>query len=256
MRNKQLFYMGLLALCCLMSACNRKEPLPEPSAEEEKAETEAALPEETPVVPTETPAKEPVPTEPAGEPGFFWTDGTLFCRDEDGALLRDTEKDGLYFSESGAYTSGSETLDALVSETLSKLMDENPDHDAEALLRDVYDFMVSDSFSYLGRRADAAEGSPWEQEAAVIMLETGMGNCHHYAAAFWALARGLGYPAITHTNPSGQRHSWTEIEIDSVRYVFDPQLAVHWKDERFMLTYDQCRQKNYTVYFSGVTAGY
>lgn len=258
----------LLVICCLTSVgCSGREQLSEPTMAVENIETADGCPESLPPEPTIAPAEKAPSSEPVAEtspegdekpgaPGFFWEDGVLFCRDENGVLLRDAEKDSLYFSESGAYTSGSETLDILVAETLSKLISENPGHEREELLRDVYDVLVSDRYSYLGLRVDAVEGEPWEAEAAVTMLEGGRGNCHHYAAAFWALSRGLGYPAITHTNPSGQRHSWTEIEIDSVRYIFDPQLAVHWKDERFMLSYDQCRQKNYTVYFSGVTAGY
>ena len=243
MRRKRLSCALLfLALLCFFAAgC--------------KAEAETSAPTEAPIVTAAPPTSEPTPEltpEPredsGGEPGFFWVDGVLYCRDENGVLLCDREQDGLYFSESGAYTSGNEELDALVAATLAPILAKHPEHRDTELLRDVYDFMV-ENYSYLGRRIDAAEGTPWETEAAVVMLETGMGNCNYYAAAFWALARGLGYNAVTHTNPNGQRHSWTEIEIDSVPYVFDPQLAVHWKDERFMLSYEECRRRNYTVYF-------
>ena len=224
----------LAALCLFAAGCKAEAAPP------------AEITEETAAPTTPEPTSEP--EEERGEPGFFWVDGTLYCRDETGTLLRDTEQDGLYFGESGAYTSGNEELDALVAATLAPILAEHPEHSGTELLRDVYDFMV-ENYSYLGRRIDAAEGQPWETEAAVIMLETGKGNCNFYAAAFWALARGLGYNAVTHTNSFGQRHSWAEIEIDSVPYVFDPQLAVHWNDDRFMLSYDECRRRNYTVYF-------
>ncbi len=237
--------LSLLILCltlgCLLPADAEKTPAEPPLSEQ------AEPCENTDFIAVEEATEEPA--ELPGEPGFFWVEGALYCRGEDGMLLCGEEKDGLFFTENGAYSSGSEELDTLVAQTLDAIMEANPEHSGTELLRDVYDYLLKNC-AYLGKRAPAADGTFWETEAALEMLKTGKGNCHHYAAAFWALSRGLGYNAVTHTNRNGQQHSWTEIEIDSVPYIFDPQLAAHWMDDRFMLSYETCRKRNYSVYAS------
>ena len=107
-----------------------------------------------------------------------------------------------------------------------------------------YDY-VHDSFSYLGRRHVVQEGVDWSIEEAKLIFESGKGSCYHFAAAFRALARRLGYPAYTilrslDGDPANV-HAWTDIVIDGTPYVFDPQLHQRYGNERFMLSYEQAR---------------
>lgn len=174
------------------------------------------------------------------EAGMFNRDGYLYCCDEAGQLIKDTYVGPLYFGADGQYTSGDAELDTYVADILSQLYEENPGS-REAMLRQIYDY-VKNSFRYLGRNHYEEGATGWEIDDAKVMFETGLGNCYNFAGAFWALARGLGYPAVTICKPLdkiGGVHGWTEIEIDGIPYIFDPQLEMNFNNNRFMLTYEE-----------------
>ena len=58
------------------------------------------------------------------------------------------------------------------------------------------------------------------------MFQTGKGNCYNFAAAFWALARGVGFDAVCCSGLVGvdrNPHCWVVIEIEGTPYIFDPE---------------------------------
>ena len=182
-------------------------------------------------------------------PGVFLRSGSLYCCGQDGLLLRDTDVGPLYFGADGRYTSGDSELDADVSGIILELCAQHPEaeQDREVLLRLIYEY-VRDSFRYLSRNHYAEGAAGWEIEDAKVMFETSLGNCFNSAAAFWALARGIGYPAMTICRPLdalGGVHGWTEIEIDGVPYIFDPQLEKNFKNDRYRLSYEDGRKYGY-----------
>ena len=184
------------------------------------------------------------------EPGMFLLGTTLCCCGRDGYLLRDADVGPLHFGPDGRFTSGDEELDACVTDCLGALMEQYPEDadDRFAMLRHCYDY-VRDKFVYLGRGHQIEEGVDWSAEDAKIMFRTGKGNCYNYAAAFRALARRLGYPANTvcrSLDLPDNEHCWTDIVIDGIPYVFDPQLEAHWNNDRWMLRYEDARKYGYT----------
>lgn len=145
------------------------------------------------------------------EPGFVNLGGYLYYVDEDGRFAQDTEIGGIYLGSDGRYTSGSEELDALVAEVLAPICEENETR--EEMLRAAFNY-VRDSFEYLRRNYYAVGETGWEVEEATTMFSTGRGNCYNYAAAFWALARGLGYDATAVSGTMGwdyEPHGWVTI---------------------------------------------
>ena len=64
------------------------------------------------------------------------------------------------------------------------------------------------------------------------MFETGRGNCYCYAAAFYYLARQLGYDVTIisgRVGSDGDPHGWVELEMDGVWRIFDPELEMAWE---------------------------
>ena len=176
------------------------------------------------------------------EPGFLLLDGRLYCIGDDGAMLADAEYGGLTFGPDGVYTSGDAELDGYVTAILGGIMAENPGADRLELLRAAYNY-ARDSFTYL-RKAPLAYGETgWEADYAVEMFGTLYGNCYNYAAAFWSLARGLGYDARAYSGKISEApHGWVEITIDGTDYMFDPELEMANRErggyapDRFMMT--------------------
>lgn len=194
------------------------------------------------------------------EPGMFLLGTTLCCCGRDGYLLRDADVGPLHFGPDGCFSSGDEELDGYVTECLGALMEQFPEdaRDRMAMLRHCYDY-VRDKFVYLGRGHQIEEGTDWSAEDAKIMFRTGKGNCYNYAAAFRALARRLGYPANTvlrSLDTPDNEHAWTDIVIDGIPYVFDPQLEAHWNNDRWMLRYEDAKKYGYRRPDPAVFLGY
>lgn len=158
-------------------------------------------------------------------PGFKTQDGWLFYVDDSGTLLKDGKVGDLYFGTDGRYTTGNFELDEMVAEILDRLINENPDKEGEDLLRVIHVY-CRDNFKYLRRKDGNIDygATGWAADKAYEMLSTGKGNCYNFAAAFWALSRGIGYEtyAISGTcTSSNQPHGWCVIEIDGKDYFFD-----------------------------------
>lgn len=157
--------------------------------------------------------------------GFVLIDGGLYCVGEDGYFISDTIIGSLTFGYDGRHTSGDTVLDGYVRGVLQDLVFAHPGAGREELLRAAYEH-VRDSFGYLRKNTYAVGAVGWQIPDAISMFECGQGNCYGYAAAFWALARGLGYEAEALSGAIGkdkQPHAWVEISMDGVSYIFDPE---------------------------------
>ena len=160
-------------------------------------------------------------------PGFHLYDGWLYYADENGSLLRNGQLDSLTFGADGRYTCADKELDATVASILREIAAEHADADREELLYQAF-LYVRDNFSYLRRDLKAVGATGWMVEDAKAMFEKSRGNCYSFAAAFCALARGLGYDAHCISGlvlQYADKHGWVEIEFDGNTYIFDPQLA-------------------------------
>ena len=155
------------------------------------------------------------------EQGFVILDGTLYYVNRDGYFITDDMVGTLYFDLSGRYTSGNAELDRYVSEIIANQTTASMSR--EEMLRTVYDY-VRDHFLYLVRNHYSVGESGWEIQEALTMFSTSKGNCYNFTAAFWALARGIGYDAVCYSGLVGvarDPHSWVEIDFDAVPYIFD-----------------------------------
>ena len=164
------------------------------------------------------------------ESGYVNLGGYLYYVGEDGRFATDEEIGGLYFASNGRYTSGSTELDGLVAGILTDICAENETR--EEMLRAAFNY-VRDGFEYLRRNYYSIGETGWEVEEATTMFTTGRGNCYNYAAAFWALARGLGYDAYAVSGTMGwdyEPHGWVIIyDENGTRLTYDTEteMAYH-----------------------------
>lgn len=183
------------------------------------------------------------------EEGLVNLGGFLYRADENGLFLMDAEADGLYYGPDGRYTSGSEELDGLVAAVLEPICAEYTER--EDMLRAAYEY-VRDELTYLRRNYYETGETGWETEEAITMLSTGRGNCYNYAAAFWALARGLGYDAEAvsgEISRRGQPHGW--VMIDGLYY--DPETEMTYRRDhmydRDMFAMEEARASQWSYDF-------
>ena len=162
--------------------------------------------------------------------GFVNIAGYLYYVDESGGFVTDEEVDGIRLGADGRYTSGNAELDALVAEVLIVICEENGTR--EEMLRAAYDY-ARDSFEYLRRNYYSIGETGWETDEAYTMLTTGRGNCYNYAAAFWALARGLGYDARAVAGTMGwdyEPHAWVDIDdAEGNRLTYDCETEMAYR---------------------------
>ena len=101
----------------------------------------------------------------------------------------------------------------------------------EEMLRAVYEY-VRDHYLYLKRSLYEVGETGWEIPEALLMFQSGKGNCYNFTAAFWSLARGIGFDAVCYSGLVGvgrDPHSWVEITFDGVPYVFDVETEMSYR---------------------------
>lgn len=165
------------------------------------------------------------------QPGFTNLAGWLYYADETGKLLVDGNLGTLTFGADGRFTCGDGELDRMAAELIFSFMQENPDADREELLMKAFEYS-RDAFTYVNRGLLADGQTGWETEKAKQMFEKKSGNCYNFAAAFWILARYLGYDAACYSGrclSNAGPHGWVDIVMDGKTYIFDPQLA--WREK-------------------------
>ena len=156
----------------------------------------------------------------------------------DGRVLRNTSLGNLYFDENGWYTSGSAELDAMVLETLDKVLTE--DMDEEEMLLTLFRY-VRDNFTYVRREPYAAGDTSWLVDEATDMLATGKGNCYSYASVYCMLVRAIGVDAEVISGRVGSNHmphGWVEIMRDGFPHIFDTELAMAHPEMGDLYYYD------------------
>ena len=161
--------------------------------------------------------------------GFVNLEGYLYCVRDDGYFLCDAMKGTLYFDPTGQYTSGDEAMDKFVAEIIKAQT--NDSMTREEMLRAMYVY-VRDHYLYLRRNYYTVGETGWEISEALIMFQTGKGNCYNFTAAFWALARGIGYDAVCYSGLVGvdrNPHSWVEIEIGGEKRIFDVETEMQYR---------------------------
>ena len=163
------------------------------------------------------------------EPGFVNLEGYLYRIRPDGYFLCDAMEGTLYFDRTGRYTSGDEALDKYVADIIDAQTNESMTR--EEMLRAMYVY-VRDHYLYLRRNYYTVGETGWEISEALLMFQTGKGNCYNFTAAFWALARGIGYDAICYSGLVGvdrNPHSWVEIELGGQPRIFDVETEMQYR---------------------------
>ncbi len=241
MRRKMQRAAALLLLAALLlSGCGTPANSAEPALPES-----TTLPDAEPAPsPTPTPTPTPDPEEPVRrqrlaeqQDGFIWEKGYLYAVDENGDLRKDCWIGVLYFGEDGRYTSGDKTLDKLVAGVIKNNTDSSMTRMEK--LQKMYEY-TRDNIKYVGfgnhdlsqKPAHGPDG--WMTELAIRALEEGIGNCYFYAAAFAALARGVGYQAYAVGGIVGaidEQHGWVDIvDEDGNIWMSDPELEFRRRD--------------------------
>ncbi len=168
------------------------------------------------------------------EPGWHNINGELFHVNEEKQYDRNTNINGLELDHNGRYTTGSVELDKLLTSVAKAAFTGNKSQPER--LRQMYDY-AKNNFGYLGIGEVDTTKEGWDIEQATIMLKNNKGNCYSWGSAFTHLARKAGYPAKAipgkSVAPNGAEgvHVWTEIEIDGVKFTFDPQIEKVYADK-------------------------
>ncbi len=198
------------------------EPYYFPDAAPDRADIQALLAASAPGVQT------PETLEEQTKDGFLWFGGYLYRLDERGYFITDSVVDSLYFDGNGRYTCGNAELDDFVAQTI--LAYAKPENTRLEDLHALY-YHVKNDFEYLRRNFYASGETGWDTEEALTIFRTNKGNCYCYAGAFCALARGMGYNAVTYSGTIGiqeQPHAWTEITLDDQIYICDPEIEMNY----------------------------
>ncbi|MBQ7737910.1 MAG: transglutaminase domain-containing protein [Oscillospiraceae bacterium] len=160
------------------------------------------------------------------EPGLLFVDGGLYFVEESGYFRKNAFQGTLLFGPDGKYTSGSRELDGYVEDVIRNYTDDSMAQDERLYACYCY---VRDSFTYLRRNYYKVGDVGWQLQEALTMFSTGKGNCYCYAAAFWSLARGVGYDAkiVSGTCGGDAPHGWVEIVVDDgYRLTYDVELEM------------------------------
>ncbi len=180
---------------------------------------------------------------PADEALHLTDEGVVFCS-ADGTLLQSETWKDFTFDANGYYTSGSDTLDGYVHQALRACT--TAQMTREEKLRACFDYVRA--FRYLGRNAAIYDKTmPYDLAVswAEKIFETGKGDCYNFAAAFYFLARQLGYDptAVLGTCQyywSGVpiTHGWLEMQTPMGVRIYDPQIENY--NDRSGISNAQC----------------
>lgn len=161
----------------------------------------------------------------AGEDALFEHEGHMYYIKDDHSLACDESIGRLRFGSSGAYTSGSEDLDALMAEFLEDILADDS-LSREEKLKKAYDKLVDENL-FTSAATDPGQTELTVAKCALRMLRSGEGDSMHWASVMVSLARRLGYDAYRQdgTIYDGDRaHSWAAIKDGDVKYILDPEM--------------------------------
>ena len=160
-------------------------------------------------------------------PGTHVIQGTLYCVDAaTGDFVRNRYVDGHWYDASGKYVTGNSTLDALMRAATAASTTANMTQ--QQMLKSTFDYVVN-NFTYLKRAILDTGAVGWEEEYAVPMFQNHKGNCYSFAAAYYYLAKNIGYDPRTVAGLVGNNrrpHGWVEIDIAGKTYIYDTELTM------------------------------
>ena len=180
--------------------------------------------------------------------GYTLINGYLYYF-KSGKPVKDKTVGNLYFGTDGKYTSGNKSLD----KTVAKIIRENTTESMTKIekLRALDKYLVN-NYSYSARPYVDVGASGWENKYAVNMFKDKCGNCYSWAAAFTCLAKGVGYNAVavsgwctSYLEWGWSRHGFTEIMVNGVAYIRDPELEHAYGKDLFFKT-----AENQQIYYT------
>ena len=199
---------------------------------------------------------EGVPQPVAG--GVYRLYGWLYAAWDDGTLVTDMDYGVWTFDHDGAYTTGSETLDAYLREALEA--SGANELEGEDALRAAY-LYIKYNFEYMVRPEDMTTipvgETGWEFERAERFFRYGGGTCYGYAAALCLTARALGYHAYAvaaQVNQYFGAHGFVVIPEGDEDVIYDVEMEAtrpgrHADLELFGI-------RNYEIYYYWYTANW
>ena len=172
-----------------------------------------------------------VDTTPLSRPaGVLYEGMDYYYIGENGLPVADTYVGTLYFDANGLYTSGDEEIDSYAKDILAEIVTDGMTKEERLIA--AYNY-VRDNYTYLRRNYYDKGHTGWELEDARVMFRTKRGNCYNYTAAFWALARQLGYDARVVSGGVGwseRAHGWVEIDNDEgIPFIYDTELEMSYR---------------------------
>lgn len=191
---------------------------------------ESAIPHETSL---ETDGEHWVSSEalPLREEGLFFIGTELHCIDAQGSAVVNGSYGNFDFGPNGVITTGMPELDELVQKKLIDLKIDPSTMEKEQMLRIIYSDVTYHNSYLMARKNELHEMGDisWVNDAAYRMLTIKKGCCYNFSAAFYVLAKAIGYDAVIYSGtinppPLVRAHGWVEIEFDGVPYIFDTEL--------------------------------
>lgn len=160
-------------------------------------------------------------------PGYNVVNGALYYVDPVTAdFVRSRTIENHYFAYDGKYTTGNQHLDDLVrGVTRTATTSQMTQHQ---MLRALFNYEVLHN-TYLKRDLLEVGQIGWEEAYAVPFFENGKGNCYSFAAAFYYLAKNIGYDPKTVSGLVGHNrrpHGWVEIQLDGAARIYDTELTM------------------------------
>lgn len=113
-------------------------------------------------------------------------------------------------------------------------------------LKKAYDYVTAFEFAHYAPTPSASDDAEvWSKEYALQLINNNNGNCYRYSALFSWIARALGYDSIPVIGRIQSKinvysvHCWSEVELDGVVYMCDPDLQRFLTEKDFyMQTYE------------------
>ncbi len=150
--------------------------------------------------------------------GWLEINGKLYYAAKNGKCKTNVTYQGITLTKEGYAKEDTNSLLKIKAMQIVKQVT-TPQMTAEEKLKACFDYTSNPPFRYIYKPAPDLNDKGWQQAYALDMLTTYKGVCQHYACAFAALAKELGYrPYIVVANVPW-RHCW--VRINGISY--DPR---------------------------------
>lgn len=160
-------------------------------------------------------------------PGTHVIDGILYrVSEESGDFVRNAYVDGHWYDANGRYITGNAELDSLMRAATRACTSQGMTQ--HQMLQAAFNYMVN-NYTYLTRPILATGAVGWTEEYAVPMFQKHKGNCYSFAAAYYYLAKNIGYNPREVAGLVGHNrrpHGWIEIDIAGNTYIYDTELTM------------------------------